>query len=431
MVSPDPHVSNLKEKSSETEILEEKKSNNNRSRRLWAFTLLLLLIGLSWFLYWYFYLQYYESTDDAYANGNMINLNPVISGAVVAFFADDTDLVKEGQLLVLLDQTNYQIIYQKELATLAQIVLQVRQLYDEVEINKALVQNKKQILEREKFDYERRLDLRKNNPLAQSVEDFYHSSHNYMAALYDFQQSEARLDAAVSAAGNSAPAEHPLVLQQKNNVRTAFYNLQHCSIYAPATGYVAQRAVDVGMWITPSTNLMAIIPTDYVWVDANFKETQLKKMRIGQPAEVTFDLYGSHVKYKGQVLGIASGSGSVFSLIPPQNATGNWIKIVQRLAVRISLDPEVVKDYPVRLGISALVDVDITNQDLPYLATTPSEGAVGKTKVFDIDLQKVNQIMDEIIQTNLEKSLQEKSLQEKSSQEKSSQESGESNGANV
>lgn len=297
-------------------------SNYSRSRALGWFTFLLLVIGFTWFCYWYFYLQYRESTDDAYADGNLININSVISGAVIAYYADNTDLVKKGQLLVELDRTNYQAIYNKELATLASVALTV-------------------------------------------------------------------------------PESHPLIEQQKENIRTAFYHLQHCSIYTPQTGYIAQRTVDVGNWITPTTNLMAVIPTDYVWVNANYKETQLRKMRIGQPAVVWFDLYGSKVKYEGKVIGIASGTGSVFSLIPPQNATGNWIKIVQRLSVRISLDRETTEKFPVRLGISAEVDVDITNQNLPLLSLSPPEKPVAKTDVFDIHMKELNQIMDKIIRDNL------------------------------
>lgn len=378
-------------------------NNKHRSKALWGFTFLLILIAAAWLCYWFYYLRFYESTDDAYANGNLININSVISGAVVAFYADNTDLVKEGQLLVSLDNTSYQIIYNKELASLASVTLQVRQLYDNVTTAKSNLEIKRNTLQKTKFDYDNRLKLREHNPEAVSNEDYVHSNHDYLAAQFDYQQAQSQLEAAEATVGNSPPEKHPSIEQQKENVRTAYYNLQHCSIYAPTTGFVAQRSVDVGQWVTPVVNLMAVIPTDYVWVDANFKETQLAKMRIGQPAVVSFDLYGSKVEYKGEVIGIASGTGSVFSLIPPQNATGNWIKIVQRLPVRISLDPQTLKDFPARIGISAYVDVDITNQDLPMLAVTPSVKPVGQTKIFDIDLASVNKIMDEIINDNLKK----------------------------
>jgi membrane fusion protein (multidrug efflux system) len=378
-------------------------SNKKRSRALWWFTLALIIAGLAWLSYWLFYLQYHESTDDAYANGSLISINSVISGTVIAYFADDTDLVKEGQLLVQLDRTSYQLVYEKELSTLAYVTLQVRQLYDTVSVNQANVENKRTLLERTKVDYEDRLKLRVNNPLAVAHEDFFHSNQDYLVAMFDLQRAEAQLEAALSVAGNTPPQEHPLIQQQKENIRIAYYNLQHCSIFSPATGYVAQRSVNVGQWITPAVNLMSVIPTDYVWVDANFKETQLGKMRVGQPAVVWFDLYGSDVKYEGKVIGIASGTGSIFSLIPPQNATGNWIKIVQRLPVRISLDPEKIKEFPVRLGISAEVDVNVSNQNLPMLEQFPPSKPVAKTQVFDIDLEAVNRLMDKIVQENLKK----------------------------
>lgn len=371
----------------------------NGHRMLWGFTIALIIAAIVWLCLWIFYFQFHESTDDAYANGNLIHINSAIPGSVIAFFTDDTDLVKEGQLLVKLDPTEYQVAFDKELTALAATVLQVRQLYNSVYVNEAILENKRALLEKANFDYQNRVNLVASKAI--SNEDFTHSKDDFRVAQSQVAQAEHQLQVAKDAAGNTPLESHPLIEQQKNAVRAAYYNLQHCNIYAPATGFVAQRNVDVGEWVSPATAMMAVIPKDYVWVDANYKETQLKYMRIGQPAVVWFDLYGSGVKYHGKVLGIASGSGSVFSLIPPQNATGNWIKIVQRLAVRISLDPETVEKYPIRLGISAEVNVDITNQDLPMLAPVPATQPVATTKVFDIDMEAVNKLMDDIVHANL------------------------------
>jgi membrane fusion protein (multidrug efflux system) len=380
----------------------EKKANNAkkpRSKMLLWFTLALLIIGLAWLLYWFFYLRFHEYTDDAYANGNMININAAVSGSVVGFYADDTDLVVEGQLLVSLDPTPFELDYRRELAALGAVVLQVRQLYDTVRVNQAVVENRKALLSKAKYDFDNRQSLVASQAI--SNEDFIHARDDLTVAETNLRQAEEQLKVSRDAAGNTPLIHHPQIEEQKERIRNAYYRLQHCSLYAPATGYVAQRTVNVGQWVTPSTNLMAVIPKDYVWVDANYKETQLTYMRIGQPATVWFDLYGSKVAHRGKVLGIASGSGSVFSLIPPQNATGNWIKIVQRLAVRISLDPSVLKNYPMRLGISAEVDVDITNQDLPMLAQIPSKKPIGLTRVFDLDMTSVNQIIDSIMAEQL------------------------------
>ena len=384
-----------------SEVIHEEISKSKRRGALFWTTLVLLTIAAGWLLLWLFYLQYHESTDDAYVNGNLINITPAISGTVTAFFADDTDLVDEGQLLVLLDSTDYQIRFDREIKQLAATVLQVRELYDNVKQNLANVENKHTLLERARYDFQNRSKLVGN--LAISNEDYIHSKDDFTLAEINLRQAEHQLQMAIDAAGNTAIEKHPRIETQRAAVRDTFYRLKHSAIYAPATGYIAQRQIDVGQWVTPATNMMAIIPTDYMWVDANFKETQLTYMRIGQPAKVTMDIYGRDVVYEGKVLGIASGTGSVFSLIPPQNATGNWIKIVQRLPVRISLDAETRKKYPLRLGLSAYVNVNITDTDLPYLAQVPSNKPVGITTVYDINFEEVDKLMDKIVSENLDR----------------------------
>lgn len=373
--------------------------NTKRNRLLLWFSIALVVLAIIWLLVYLLYLQYYESTDDAYANGNLININSVISGSVIAFYADNTDLVKEGQLLVELDPTEYIIKYEQSLAALASTVLQVRQLYTNVTASKANLENKTVLLARARYDYDNRSNLIGTE--AVSKEDYTHSKDDVAIAKTAVKQAEAQLTAAIDAAGNTPLEQHPILEQARANVREAYYYLKHCNIYAPYGGFVAQRTVNVGQRVGQNTPIMAIIPKDYVWVDANFKETQLTHMRIGQPVTTWFDIYGSSVKYKGKVLGIASGTGSVFSLIPPQNATGNWIKIVQRLPVRISLDPEQVKDFPIRLGISAEVTVDISDQDLPMLAVESTFHPIATTKIFDIQWGEINKIIDDVIKANL------------------------------
>lgn len=372
---------------------------NRRGRAIFWLTFFMIIIGVVWFLFWFFYLQYHESTDDAYVNGNMTNVTSVMSGTPVAFFADNTDFVQEGQLLVLLDDTLQKIEFEKECATLAATVLQVAQLYENVTSNKANVENKRIALKKAQYDYENRKQLIDSQ--AVSNEEFTHAQDDLSMAQQALQQAEAQLKSAMDAAGNTSIASHPSIEIQKASLRQAYYNLRHCAIYAPATGYVAQRKVEVGQWITPTTFLMAIIPLEHMWVDANYKETELTYMRIGQPATLTFDIYGSRTKFDGKVVGIASGTGSVFSIIPPQNATGNWIKIVQRLPVKIEINPDQIKKFPLRLGISAYVNVDITNTDLPRLAQIPPKNPVAVTRVFEIDLKPVEILIDKIIKENL------------------------------
>ncbi len=373
--------------------------NYKRNKMLWWLTFVLGIIGLGWFLLWYFYLQHFVSTDDAYANGSLVNITPAVSGSVTAFYADDTDLVLEGQVLVEMDPIPYQVAYEKALASLASEVLQVRQLRDDVLSSTANVAVRKAMLSKAQFDHNNRAQLVGSKAVSQ--EDFIHSRDDLTIAENQLKQAEYQLMVAQDLLGNTPIESHPLLEERKSTVRDAYYNLRHCTIYAPTTGYIAKRVVNVGQSVQRTSNLMAIIPKDYVWAEANYKETELTYMRVGQPAKVWFDIYGSSVVYEGKVLGIGSGSGSVFSLIPPQNATGNWIKIVQRIPVRVSLDPEVVKKYPVRLGISAEVTVDVTDQNLPMLTQVPPKEPVATTKVFDIQFDEVNALIDQIVEANL------------------------------
>lgn len=372
-----------------------------RNRKLWGFTLILALASLSWGLLYVLYLQGYETTDDAYASGNMININPSITGSVIAYYVDDTDFVTEGQLLVQLDQTEYLLKYEHSLASLASTVLKVRQLYEKVKASQSTLEARKIALSKANYDYENRSHLVEMQAI--SKEEYTHSKADLSIAKATHQIAEAELAAAIAAVGNTSLECHPLLIEAKSQVRKSYYDLQHCRIYAPATGYVAQRTVNVGQSVRPQTPLMAIISQNDYWVEANFKETQLKFMRIGQPATINFDMYGSKIEYVGKVVGIASGSGSNFSLIPPQNATGNWIKIVQRLPVRISVEPEQMKKYPLRLGISAKVKVDISNQDLPMLASTSPGRPLAATTVFNVHLEPIDHVIDEVIQANLKK----------------------------
>jgi membrane fusion protein (multidrug efflux system) len=380
----------------------------SRYRGMIWLTGIILLVGLIWFLLWFFDFRWRQYTDNAYVNGSMINVSPVISGSPIAFFADDTDLVKEGQLLVLLDDTPFKLALERELASLATISLQVAQFYNSARASIANVEAKQIAYARLKYDYDNRQQLIGDK--AVSGEEYTHAKDLMNQAAQDLKQAQAQLNVSIDQAGHVIDSsgqlktpldQHPLILAQRAIIRQAYYNLKHCAVYAPATGFIAQRSVEVGQWVTPKSYMMAIIPIDYMWVDANYKETQLTDMRIGQPAKVYVDLYGSSVEYKGKVLGIASGTGNVFSLIPPQNATGNWIKIVQRLPVRISLDPETMEKFPLRLGLSAEAYVSIENTDLPYLATVPPTKPVATTSIFELDFSEIDEKMDQSIQKNL------------------------------
>lgn len=377
-------------------MTEDPPKENHRNRFLYGLIAMILLVGIGWYLLWLFYLQYYEFTDDAYVSGNHVNLRSVISGTPISFYADETGLVLEGQLLVALDPTVHQVAFDKQLAELAQVILKVQEIYDNVPVRKARAENQRVKVAKARYDYANRQRLVSSSAI--SEEDYTHAQDDLKLAESTLEEFEGELRIAEGLRGPTPIEKHPMILAQKEAVREAYFYLAHCSIYAPYKGYIGKRAVQVGQWVTPTTNLMSIIPLEGMWVDANYKETQLTKMRMGQPAEVWFDQFGSSVKFKGKVIGIGFGTGSVFSLIPPQNATGNWIKIVQRVPVRIGIDVDDVQKYPLRLGLSAQVYVDLKDQELPWQAKEPVGKVIAATDVFALKFEKLEEKMNEIVQ---------------------------------
>jgi membrane fusion protein (multidrug efflux system) len=187
-------------------------------------------------------------------------------------------------------------------------------------------------------------------------------------------------------------------------VERAWLNLHRTSVRAPVTGYVARRGVELGERVAPGNPLMSVVPLEHVWIDANFKEVQLRNMRIGQPVEVTADLYGGRVKYHGRVEGLGMGTGAAFALLPAQNATGNWIKIVQRLAVRIGLEPQELEAHPLFLGLSADINVDVTDQRGAALSKQPSWPAALDTNVYADQDAGADAAINEILAANLDHS---------------------------
>ncbi|MBM5584948.1 HlyD family efflux transporter periplasmic adaptor subunit [Burkholderia pseudomallei] len=311
--------------------------------------------------------RFHESTDDAYVSGNLVQLTPQVSGTVVAVNADDTQIVKKGDPVVTLDPADAKIALADAEASLGQTVRRVSALYVNNDFYAANVAQRVSDVRRANEDLRRRLAVADSG--AVSAEDIAH-------ARVAVQAAQAALDAArQQGAANRALTDrtsveqHPDVRAAASKVRAAWLAYARDTLPSPVTGYVSQRHVQVGQRVSPGTPLMAIVPLDGVWVDANFKEVQLKHMRIGQRVVLTSDLYGSSVKYHGRIEGFSAGTGSAFATLPAQNATGNWIKIVQRLPVRIELDPDELAARPLRIGLSMAVDVDTRDDSGSQLGT--------------------------------------------------------------
>ena len=373
--------------------------NNGRTRAVIYTLMIFALCAIAAYLIWFELFKGHETTDDAYVGGNMVYLTSRQEGTVISFFADDTDLVEQGQLLVSLDPTDYMMLFEQRKAALQLAARQVSGLFQDVRKSEADLLLKKALLGRAAVDYNNRVGLVDSEAIPR--EDFEHAQAALEEAKAAVGYSEHQLEGAKAALGVSPLYQHPLINKARADAIEAYLSLARCSIFAPTRGFVAKRSVQVGQSIKPSTPLLAILPLDSVWVDANFKETQLSRIRIGQKVDLTADIYGSDVVYHGNVVGIQGGSGSVFSLLPPQNASGNWIKIVQRVPVRISLDPEEVKANPLFLGLSVFTKVYVEDTTGAMLAVKPRCEAVMKTDIYDVSLEAVGALFDEMIASNL------------------------------
>jgi len=330
-----------------------------RGRRARALLLLVFLFaaaGLGYAVYWSLIGRYVESTDDAYVGGNIVQITPQVAGTVLSIAADDTEYVKAGQTLVELDQADARIALAQAEAALGRSVRQVRNLLASTAQLEASVALRRTDLARAEADLARRAPLAQTGALP--LEELAHAQDTLASSRAALDAAEKQLAAHKTLIDHSTIATHPEVLSAAARVREAYLAYARTALPSPVSGIVAKRNVQVGQRINPGSPLMAVIPLDQVWVDANFKERQLLNLRPGQTARLKADLYGNTVEYHGKVVGFGAGTGSAFALLPPQNATGNWIKVVQRVPVRIALDPEELKRHPLRLGLSMLVEVD-------------------------------------------------------------------------
>jgi membrane fusion protein (multidrug efflux system) len=309
--------------------------------------------------YYFTYARYHQSTDDAYVNGNLVQLTPQVTGTVVSVNADDTQIVKAGDPVVTLDPADSKIALLDAEATLGQTVRKVSGLYVNNDYYAANVAQRASDLSRAQDDLRRRQAVADTG--AVSAEDIAHARDAVAAAQAALDAARQQAEANHALTDRTTIENHPDVQAAASKVRNAYLTYARNTLPAPVTGYVAQRSVQVGQRVAPGTAMMAIVPLDGVWVDANFKEGQLRHMRIGQPVTLTADVYGASVKYHGRIEGFSAGTGSAFATLPAQNATGNWIKIVQRLPVRVQLDPRELAAHPLRIGLSMQVDVSTRN----------------------------------------------------------------------
>jgi len=372
---------------------------NRRWRWLGALLGVLVTVGAVYGAYWAQVVRYHQSTDDAYVGGNVVQITPQISGTVVAIGADDTQFVKAGQPLVRLDPADAHVALDQAEAQLARTVRDVRNLYATSSQLAATVQMRQTELAATQSDLARRQRLGASG--AVSGEELQHSSDAVKTAQAELIAAGQQLAANRARVDGTTLKDHPQVRDAAAAVRNAYLTLERTELDAPVAGFVARRNVQLGQRVSPGAPLMAVVPLDQVWVDANFKEPQLAHMRIGQPVKLTADLYGGHVVFHGTVAGFGAGTGAAFSLLPAQNATGNWIKIVQRVPVRIALEPREIAAHPLQIGLSMKAEVDVKGGDngarLPAVA---GNQAVWTTAAPDTSQRQADERVQAIIAAN-------------------------------
>jgi len=384
------------ENNAETELASEQKTKRKKAFGIFFFILIITTALTA--LYWFFFLKDYQSTEDAYVNGNQIVISSQVAGNVRQSNVENMDFVHAGDVLLELDDTDYQLSFSQAQNTLVSAVRQISQLGYTVKQLEATVQANQTALTKAQGDLARREQLGKSGAI--DKESLQHAREAVMTAEANLKAVKNQLAANKSLLMNVPLKEQPEIQKAISSVKQAWLNLQRTKITSPIDGYVARRSTQVGQKVAVGSALMAVIANDQMWVDANFKETQLKDMRIGQPVKLSFDLYGHDVKFDGKIEGIEMGTGSAFSVLPAQNATGNWIKVVQRVPVRISLDPQQITRYPLRIGLSTLVEVNIADTKGEMLSQQKRTAPLYATNTLSYDESAVENLIEKIIRDN-------------------------------
>lgn len=381
-----------------TQSTENQHNINRRNRWLIIAIIVFIFLFLFYGVYWFVALRGEVSTDDAYVSGIQ---SPVVAqtvGKVTQVNVINTDFVKAGDILITLDDTDAKLAYQQAKDALANTVRQTQVLYVDAAQYLAKIKSNEISLLQAQQDYQRRVALGRKDDV--SIEELQHAKQAVELAQLEVDIAKQQYNANQVLLHGVTLEDQPAVKQAADAVRQVWVTLQRTKIRSPITGFVARTNVDVGTQVSESSQLMVIVPQDPIWVDANFKETQLQNIRIGQDVSIVSDIYGDDVTYKGKVVGINMGTGSAFSLLPAQNATGNWIKVVQRLPVRIELDKEQVEKFPLRIGLSMNVTIKTENIDGQVLATTQRDEPFYESSALVINLDDINQVISKLITEN-------------------------------
>lgn len=369
-----------------------------RKKQLIILTLLFILFALAYGVYWFMFCRFSESTDNAYVMGNQIPVDVQINGRILAINVDDNDFIEQNAVIATIDAIDAENDFGYAKNALIKAIREMHQIQLTNEKLLANIQLKQVTLDKLKQDLERRENLWSRKMISQ--EEIIHARQDVDFAINDLNISQHELAINNASLMQTPLLEQPSIQQAIFKLKQAWLNLKRTKITAPVTGYVARRSVQVGTQVTKGERLMVIVPLDQIWVEANFKEVQLNDIRIGQLVTLESDYYGEKVKFKGKISGIAMGTGSAFSLLPAQNATGNWIKVIQRLPVRIELDKAQIKQFPLRIGLSMHVNVDTQNTTGKLLTDIPAKTIKYQTDSLPFDESEFEQLIDDIVKNN-------------------------------
>ena len=388
--------------------------SSRRKPALLLLTAALLLAAAGATGWWWINERDVERTDNAYVHAPLVQVTPQVAGTVLAVLVDDTDRVSVGQALVRLDPADAKLALARAEAQLAQTVREVRTLYTAHATLNAGIRQREAELARVQAELARAQDdVARRRPLLASGavggEEMKHAEATLAGARGNLASAQSALAAAQEQAltqrvltDGTRVEQHPNVERAAAAVREAFLALQRTELPAPVAGQVARRTVQVGQRLAAGTPLMSLVPLDQAWVEANFKEVQLRRMRVGQPVTLRADLYGSRVEFRGRVAGLGAGTGAAFALLPAQNATGNWIKVVQRVPVRVEIDPRDLAAHPLRVGLSMHATVDVGAETGAPVATAPvAPRASSRTTVFQPASDDADRRVQQIIATQL------------------------------
>lgn len=368
-----------------------------------------IVIGILFFLLvaatvlWLVDNRRYKRTNDAYVEGNQIVINPLQDGFVTSVHSEDTYLVKKNQLLVTLDETNYIIAFNEAKENYANAVREVCKIFHQAFAYASDIEVKRAEYIKAQEYYNHRMDVVDEG--AVSLEDFQDWESALEATYYAYLEAKSLYQKENSLIQGKSIKSNPLVLSAADKLTQAWVNLYRCNVYAPNEGLVAQRNAQVGMWVSSNDPLMTIIPLNQIWINANFKETQMRHIKIGQTVKIHADMYGTGVTYRGVIVGLPGGAGNAFSILPPQNLSGNWIKIVQRLPVRIVVDPEDLIKHPLRIGMTMRAHVDIRSKNEGYIPTKNNLAPLYITDIYKEETYGSDSLVKEIFYENIDPTL--------------------------